>query len=176
MRAAQVFKADIELTTPGAAQLLQASPTGFDAPSLPRGVLSACIPLQFCPAQMRLSSLRTRGGVQASRLDPSRVPPGRPFVLLRLHATCCGSPMFNTWHELPTCSFFGVALEAEPSRDGTAAAAVAAEHALGGPRAGGGAARACWQRGVQPALPAELHSAQPGISCPRDAVPVPAAG
>jgi len=53
--------------------------------------------------------------LQVSRLDPGLVPPGRPFPLLRLHATCCGTPMFNTWRELATCSFFASTATAEES-------------------------------------------------------------
>ena len=44
-----------------------------------------------------------------SRIDPRLLPEERPFTLLRAHATCCGTPLFNTWRELPTCSFFGAA-------------------------------------------------------------------
>ena len=48
--------------------------------------------------------------LQWSVLDPSLVPPDRPFTLLRAHATCCNTPLFNTWRELPTCSFFAPAV------------------------------------------------------------------
>ena len=47
-----------------------------------------------------------RGLLRVSRLAPELVPEGRPFTLLRAHAACCGTPMFNTWRELPSISFF----------------------------------------------------------------------
>ena len=51
--------------------------------------------------------------LELSILDPSLLPPDRPFTLLRAHATCCGSPLFNTWRELATCSFFSTAVVAD---------------------------------------------------------------
>jgi hypothetical protein len=57
-----------------------------------------------------------------TRLTPSLVPSDRPFVLLRVNASCCGAPLFNTWLELPTCSFFASAAAAD---EGSGAAALA---------------------------------------------------
>lgn len=48
-----------------------------------------------------------------TRLDPALVPPGRPFTLMRAHAACCGTPLFNTWRELPSISFFAAAAVAD---------------------------------------------------------------
>ena len=47
--------------------------------------------------------------LEVTRIDPRLVPEGRPFTLLRVHATCCSTPLFNTWRELPTISFFASA-------------------------------------------------------------------
>ena len=62
------------------------------------------------------------GLLVVTRLAPELVPPDRPFVLLRVHASCCGTPLFNTWRELPTCSFFASAA-AEDGGSGAAALA-----------------------------------------------------
>lgn len=45
--------------------------------------------------------------LQVSTLDPAIVPKGRPHQLLRVHATCCMTPMFSSsWRELPTIGFY----------------------------------------------------------------------
>ena len=75
--------------------------------------------------QVFKSDITVQSGAQSlavTRLAPDLVPPDRPFVLLRVHASCCGTPLFNTWHELPTCSFFASAAAAD---GGSGAAALA---------------------------------------------------
>ena len=62
--------------------------------------------MQVFKADIELASTSSRELLRVTRLDPRRVPEGRPFTLLRVHASCCGTPLFNTWRELPTCSFF----------------------------------------------------------------------
>ena len=75
--------------------------------------------------QVFKSDITVQSGAESlvvSRLAPDLVPPDRPFVLLRVHASCCGAPLFNTWQELPTCSFFATAAAAD---QGSGAAALA---------------------------------------------------
>ena len=67
--------------------------------------------VQVFKADIRLLGDEARALLQVSRLDPRLVPEGRPFALLRAHATCCGTPLFNTWRELASCSFFASAAE-----------------------------------------------------------------
>ena len=66
--------------------------------------------------QVFKSDIAVQSGAEllaVTRLAPDLVPPDRPFVLLRVHASCCGAPLFNTWQELPTCSFFATAAAAD---------------------------------------------------------------
>ena len=58
--------------------------------------------------------------LQITFLCPRLVPAGRPFQLLRAHANCCGTPLFNTWRDLPSISFFAAAAE-EDGKSGAAA-------------------------------------------------------
>ena len=71
-------------------------------------------------ADIRLRDPQAQSLLRVSRQDPTHVPDGRPFVLLRVHAACCGTPLFNTWRELPTCSFFA-AVAAPDGGSGAAA-------------------------------------------------------
>ena len=76
--------------------------------------------------QVFKADISVQSGAEAlavTRLAPDLVPADRPFVLLRVHASCCGAPLFNTWQELPTCSFFATAAEA----DGESGAAALAQ-------------------------------------------------
>ena len=66
--------------------------------------------VQVFKSDIRLSD-EARALLQVTRLDSRLVPQGRPFMLLRAHATCCGTPLFNTWRELASCSFFASAAE-----------------------------------------------------------------
>ena len=76
--------------------------------------------VQVCKADIAVQS--GADALAVTRLAPDLVPSDRPFVLLRVHASCCGAPLFNTWQELPTCSFFASAAAAD---GGSGAAALA---------------------------------------------------
>lgn len=65
--------------------------------------------VQVFKRDIKLSDAGMTALLEVSCLDPALIPAGRPFKLLRAHATCCGTPLFNTWGALPSISFFAAA-------------------------------------------------------------------
>ena len=102
--------------------VLWASKQG-DAPLGERQLLEVGGGVRTCQVFKSVITVQ-RGGelLKTTRLTPELVPKDRPFLLVRVYATCCGAPLFNTWPELPSCSFFASSVQAD---GGSGAAAVA---------------------------------------------------